>query len=68
MPPHENRARLTETTMRRNRYTRDAVDLEPSVKRLGGQLRRQFSDIASEPLPDDMLVLLEELSQVSAAE
>jgi hypothetical protein len=68
MPPHENRARLTETTMRGNRYTRDAVDLEPSVRRLGEQLRRQFSDIASEPLPDDMLALLEELSQVSAAE
>ena len=68
MPPHENRARLTETTMRRNRYTRDAVDVEPSVKRLGEQLRRQFSDIASEPLPDDMLALLEELSQISAVE
>ena len=68
MPPHENRARLTVTTMRGNRYTRDAVDLEPSVRRLGEQLRRQFSDIASEPLPDDMLALLEELSEVSAAE
>jgi hypothetical protein len=68
MPPHENRARLTETTMRGNRYARDAVDLEPSVSRLGEQLRRQFSDIALEPLPDDMLALLEELSQVSVAE
>ena len=54
--------------MRGNRYTRDAVDVEPSVRRLGEQLRRQFSDIASEPLPDDMLTLLEELSQVSAVE
>ena len=54
--------------MRRNRYTRDAVDVGPSVSRLGEQLRRQFSDIASEPLPDDMLALLEELSEVSAAE
>lgn len=68
MPPHENRARLTETTMRGNRYLRDAVDVEPSVKRLGEQLRRQFSDIASEPLPDDMLALLEELDQMSAVE
>jgi hypothetical protein len=54
--------------MRRDRYTRDAVDVEPSVKRLGEQLRRQFSDIASEPLPDDMLTLLEELSQITAVE
>ncbi|WP_055725708.1 NepR family anti-sigma factor [Methylocystis sp. SB2] len=68
MPPHENRARLTETTMRGNRYIRDAVDVEPCVKRLGEQLRSQFSDIASEPLPVDMLALLEELSQVSAVE
>lgn len=68
MPPHENRARLTETTMRRNRYIREAVDVEPCVKRLGEQLSRQFSDIASEPLPADMLALLEELSEVSAVE
>jgi hypothetical protein len=54
--------------MRGNRYIRDAVDVEPCVKRLGEQLRRQFSDIASDPLPDDMLALLEELSQVSAVE
>ncbi|WP_425338972.1 NepR family anti-sigma factor [Methylocystis rosea] len=54
--------------MRGNRHLRDAVDAEPSVKRLGEQLRRQFSDIASEPLPDDMLALLEELNQISAVE
>lgn len=66
MPPHEKRARLIE--MRGSRYTRDTVGLEPNVKGLCEQLRRQFSDIASEPLPDDMLALLEELSQVSAAE
>jgi len=68
MPPHEQPAKLTETTMRGNRYLRDAVDVEPSVKRLGEQLRRQFSDIASEPLPDDMLALLEELDQMSAVQ
>jgi hypothetical protein len=68
MPPHEQRARLAETTMRGSRYIRDAVEVEPSVRRLGEQLRRQFSDIASEPLPDDMLALLEELNQISAVE
>ena len=67
MPPHDKRARLVETTMRGNLYARDAVGAEPSVGRIGEQLRRQFSDIALEPLPDDMLALLEELSQLGAA-
>jgi hypothetical protein len=43
----------------------DGLDLERSVKSLGEQLRRQFSDIASEPLPEVMLVLLEKLSGVA---
>jgi len=68
MSPHEKLGIWTEAAMRRNHLQCDAHDLEASVKRLGEQLRWQFSDIAAEPLPDDMLALLEELSQTSAAD
>lgn len=65
MSPHEKPAIWTEAIMRRNQLACEALDLERSVMRLGEQLRRQFSDVTSEPLPDDMLVLLEELSQTA---
>ncbi|WP_171015249.1 NepR family anti-sigma factor [Methylocystis sp. B8] len=51
--------------MRQNQLACEALDLERSVMRLGEQLRRQFSDVTSEPLPEDMRVLLEELSQAA---
>jgi hypothetical protein len=63
--PHEKPAIWTEAAMRRNQLACEALDLERSVMRLGEQLRRQFSEVTLEPLPEDMLVLLEELSQAA---
>lgn len=51
--------------MRGNRLQCERLDLEGSVQRLGEELRRQLSDIASEQLPEDMLALLEELKQAA---
>ncbi len=41
------------------------LDLERSVTSLGEQLKRQFSDIASEPLPEIMIELLEKLNRAA---
>jgi len=65
MSPHEKRAIWIDAAMRRNQLACEALDSERSVMRLGEQLRRQFSDVTLEPLPEDMLVLLEELSQAA---
>jgi len=48
-----------------NRLQREGLDLDGSVQRLGEQLRRQFSDVPLEPLPEDMLALLQELNRLS---
>lgn len=50
--------------MRGLHMQRDGLDHERSIASLGEQLKRQFSDIASEPLPEAMLALLEALSGV----
>lgn len=63
MSPHENRANWTELAMKGNQAKRKALDLERIVTRLGEQLRWHFSEVASEPLPEDMLALLEMLDQ-----
>jgi hypothetical protein len=55
----------TEAAMRGLQVQGDGLDLERSAKSLGEQLRRQFSDIASEPLPEAMLALLEKLNRVA---
>ena len=52
----------------RNQPKCDARDLEASVRALGEQLRRQFFDVASEPLPEDMRALLDALHERNAAE
>lgn len=64
MSPYEKRAMWPEAAMRGLHMQRDGLDLERSVASLGEQLKRQFSDIASEPLPEAMLALLEALSGV----
>ncbi len=51
--------------MRGKQLQRERLDLEGSVARIGEQLRRQFSDVASEPLPENMLALLEALTQTA---
>lgn len=65
MSPHENRTNWTEPAMKGHQAKREGLDLERTVMRLGEQLRRQFSDVASEPLPEDMLALLAKLNQVA---
>lgn len=65
MSPHENRTNWTELAMSRHQAKREGLDLERTVMRLGEQLRRQFSDVAAEPLPEDMLVLLAKLNQTA---
>ncbi|MFO1102894.1 MAG: NepR family anti-sigma factor [Methylocystis sp.] len=62
MSPHENCAIRNQPATRGNRVQREGLDLERTTMRLGDQLRRQFSDVASEPLPADMLALLEQLN------
>jgi hypothetical protein len=62
MSPHENCAIRNELAPNGNRVRREELDLERTIMRLGDQLRRQFCDVASEPLPDDMLGLLEKLN------
>jgi hypothetical protein len=51
--------------MKGHQAKREGLDLERTVMRLGEQLRRQFSDVASEPLPEEMLALLAKLNQVA---
>jgi hypothetical protein len=65
MSPHETCTNRTELAMRRNQAQREELDLERTIMRLGEQLRRQFSDVASEPLPENMLALLEKLNLVA---
>lgn len=65
MSPHEKPTIWAEAAMRGNRLQCERLDLEGSVQRLGEELRRQLSDIASEQLPEDMLALLEELKQAA---
>lgn len=65
MSPHENRTNWTEPAMKGHQAKREGLDQERTVMRLGEQLRRQFSDVASEPLPEDMLALLAKLNRVA---
>ncbi|MGJ0395134.1 MAG: NepR family anti-sigma factor [Methylocystis sp.] len=65
MSPHENRTNWTELAMKGLQAKREVLDLERTVMWLGEQLRRQFSDVASEPLPEEMLALLAKLNQVA---
>lgn len=65
MSPHERLTNWTELAMRRHQANCEALDLERTVMRLGEQLRRQFSDVASEPLPEDMLALLRKLNKAT---
>ncbi len=65
MSPHEKPTIWTEAAMRGKQLQRERLDLEGSVARIGEQLRRQFSDVASEPLPENMLALLEALTQTA---
>ncbi|MGD9544898.1 MAG: NepR family anti-sigma factor [Methylocystis sp.] len=60
MSPQDNLAIWKEPTLG-TRSARDPRALEASVRLLGEQLRRQFCEVASEPLPDDMRALLDEL-------
>ncbi len=65
MSPHENRTHRTEPAKIENQATCEGLDLARSVERLGEQLGQQFSDIASEPLPENMLELLEKLNRAA---
>ncbi len=65
MSPHEKRAMWTEAAMRGLYVQCAGLDLERSVTSLGEQLKRQFSDIASEPLPEIMIELLEKLNRAA---
>lgn len=65
MSPHENCTNRTELAMRASQAQREELDLERTIMRVGEQLRRQFSDVASEPLPENMLALLEKLNLVA---
>ncbi len=65
MSPHENRTNRTEPAKKENQATCDDLDLARSVERLGEQIGRQFSDIASEPLPEIMIELLEKLNRAA---
>lgn len=65
MSPHAQTTIWTEAAMSGNRLQREGLDLGGSVQRLGEQLRRQFSDVPLEPLPEDMLALLQALKQMS---
>jgi Anti-sigma factor NepR len=65
MSPHENCTNRTELAMRGSQAQREELDLERTIMRVGEQLRRQFSDVASEPLPEDMLALLAKLNLVA---
>lgn len=65
MSPHEKRVNWIERAMRGNQTQREGFDMERTVVRLGEQLRQQFSDVASEPLPENMLALLEKLNRAA---
>lgn len=65
MSPQENRTNWVESAMKKNQGTCEGFDPERAAQRLSEHLKRQFSGIASEPLPADMLALLEKLNHVA---